>query len=1778
MDSGHDCSCVAGMQSDDGEETIKKYGPPAGRSRVVSVFTKACEQLPEDHRLWREGEELGQADGQEEGEGLGQKDRLQKDAAKLRSIVASLVRDGGPGYTLDFLEGPSYMQNRKYIEVARAPLQYTWDEYVSSLFKDHPGDMLCIAFIAKVLERSVILTSPVVGNKRVVVKPFISNNNAILLSLDWSEAQADLTVLTSNVEVPPVVYIPSQKISLEDADSFRGELKEQYEINKLWNELYSQIYNRNVLGRNAMQKKAEGKIDEDEKQQVTFNNCKEEIERIQGHHVGKEIKLKDHQIQGVKFALSHLSRTGAEGDKLISRGCLLAHSMGAGKTIQTFFVMKFLQETYGSFMVNFVIVCPLAVLGEWHNNILLFHGNASEVTPIKQYGFIFRDKNVTKPQIALLTLKALIDQYNIDSSDVCQMFSKDPPSKKCLLIFDEAHKIKNPQSNISKTIQEIYKKSKANFLFLTGTPLQNCLSELFNICDNLTLQDSEQNKRIMINVKDKSGELLKRVNDATTGTNSAFLKKTYHKVVDAVQESLVFWVDRVSPAVVEGKLNVKKRQFNVFFKLKNESILAETFGEAKNNKYSYTSVQSWNDENTAKPDFLKKLIRDMDSLKHQKVIFMFFHTDVGKRAEEIIESTARGGKSAVKFVNGATNAMDRKKTFEEFNNTEHDLRYLVIQEEVGGVGVNLQYGGNVIVFLQGVNFNPSITQQAIARIYRMGQTRNCYILSLMTYTSLEMAKLEINKTKKKLSNAILDSNLATEDMEETEDDAETTKTDLENLDDFRKHYKVDFDQNTLSGRIENEWQSFQPRSTLLSSTEEPLDSITAILAEVQTEGFDNCVKIAEDFEHSTRLQPDDVSVKKEPALERFTATKNSENEKESKTKYILNFSRPERVVKLITGIQEMLFNRVYYCNSTGLYVSNDALDLDPPLFWPGTPMPRMDVLVPKYATSQNLQAFLSDTELSQAKDFKYPKIKFLTKAGDGLTPNPTRQQLIDNVQFCLHYPIRSNAKTDKHMVVKDLRVYFQLMLKIKKEYVHVFAIPTKFYQKFQDTTSKSKKYIKVSGKQIDQVKLESVMKVHQISTTTTATAEQKLQTTMVLLNNAKQKIKTLNSTDPVFEVKVPDGSDITSETLKTLYQKDFLAVFACTTEQEEPEHKTALFVKDHLAWWSSENGTLTRFDWPQGRLKSVFVHIPQPEQVQIDTPHKVAWKYNEEQVLVAAEYDPEETNYKVCLSNTQKLPKDLKTKMLPDATYFRDTIANATLVQKFPLDYFTFFFENQLGLKLLGSSKLQFDVEKSTDETENKRRRKKTRKSNKLTVLYEESKIKLAAKYTCTASQGAGETTQGGEFEFDLMDPVSTVTNKVEAIAGLTNLTLKKIDGRPVEVRANSPIVSFLKASSRLDSATAIFTFEQKVAPVPKKQTIEYWREVQADDNSIEFKEETSDDLRKEDVETIRLKINKDKKHQQKKLVFLSPLSEETIKSWISWQYQTRLNIDAGCMSVVLVRKENGGEFECKQVKINMSVTGMAHPVEINDVNLFDPLIKVVEKRLGKGFTIRSVYGERLSPQTTTTEKDTILEILEDNKPSTRAEFVSLGVEDKTKQHKTGKSNTSQQRPQLPERNVASDYMQQSPWVVDIDESPQLSRTDPGAPKAGQASRPHQAATNPAKTSRPHSGATNSGQASKPDFIFLDSSSDSETERPAPVIDLDISPENSPRAPAKNQQQAQGSTQKTPGGGPGAGKEVVPQDGQQGQGTTHKKTVAKLSSDESDSDEDSFFLPRKTKR
>ncbi|KAF4109865.1 DNA excision repair protein ERCC-6-like 2 isoform X1 [Onychostoma macrolepis] len=190
--------------------------------------------------------------------------------------------------------------------------------------------------------------------------------------------------------------------------------------------------------------------------------------------------LRDYQREGIKFIYHSYAK---------SRGCILGDDMGLGKTVQVIgFLAAVLRKTgtwkdvennKPQFLLSqkpteqvqkvFLIVAPLSVLYNWkdeldtwgHFRVVVVHG-------------VRKDEELARVQrgrceIALTTYETLrlsLDQFNsIDWAAV---------------IVDEAHKIKNPKSQITQAMKDMRCKVRVG---LTGTILQNNLEELWCVMD-----------------------------------------------------------------------------------------------------------------------------------------------------------------------------------------------------------------------------------------------------------------------------------------------------------------------------------------------------------------------------------------------------------------------------------------------------------------------------------------------------------------------------------------------------------------------------------------------------------------------------------------------------------------------------------------------------------------------------------------------------------------------------------------------------------------------------------------------------------------------------------------------------------------------------------------------------------------------------------------------------------------------------------------------------------------------------------------------------------------------------------------------------------------------------------------------------------------------------------------------------------------------------------------------------------------------------------------------
>ncbi|KAF0987988.1 hypothetical protein HZS_5374, partial [Henneguya salminicola] len=198
--------------------------------------------------------------------------------------------------------------------------------------------------------------------------------------------------------------------------------------------------------------------------------------------------LKAHQVEGIKFmyditvkSLEHFKKTPSEKGE----GCILAHCMGLGKSLQVIALLEALFIHCN--LKTAIILSPLNACDNWSNEF-------DEWIPSKSVNvFKISDKTISKMErkknveqwfdiggvlIISYTLFRALLQPNAKYSETYSMSMKytlqDPGPQ--ILICDEGHMIKNFKSQISEVLKFIKTRRR---IILTGTPLQNNLMEYY---------------------------------------------------------------------------------------------------------------------------------------------------------------------------------------------------------------------------------------------------------------------------------------------------------------------------------------------------------------------------------------------------------------------------------------------------------------------------------------------------------------------------------------------------------------------------------------------------------------------------------------------------------------------------------------------------------------------------------------------------------------------------------------------------------------------------------------------------------------------------------------------------------------------------------------------------------------------------------------------------------------------------------------------------------------------------------------------------------------------------------------------------------------------------------------------------------------------------------------------------------------------------------------------------------------------------------------------------
>ena len=454
----------------------------------------------------------------------------------------------------------------------------------------------------------------------------------------------------------------------------------------------------------------------------TFKNVKDKDYALP---MSLENTLKPYQKEAFKFEKA-LAEMGLGG--------ILADEMGLGKTLE---IIAYLLSEKEEKEIKVLLVTPASLLYNWQEEIKRF-------APIIKTTIITGSQEERK---ILLNEKAdiYITSYDLLKRDILNYHDLHFTHQ----IIDEAQYIKNAKATVSKAVKVIDAKIK---FALTGTPIENRLSELWSIFDYvlpgylgnyeyfknhyesaILKEDKETKEELKMLIspfikRRKKSEVLKELPLKIEEYRYAHFKDDQQKLYDAevVKIKKMINSDDASKEKIKILAELTKiREICCDPKLLFDNYLGES----------------------AKKEVCLDLIDSAIAGGHKILLFSQFTSML-----ELLEIELKQRDIKYYKITGATKKEDRLELVKTFNNDDTPL--FLISLKAGGTGLNL-VGADVVIHYDPW-WNLAAENQAIDRAHRIGQKRNVNVYRLIVQNTIEEKIVKMQKYKKEMADTMLE--------------------------------------------------------------------------------------------------------------------------------------------------------------------------------------------------------------------------------------------------------------------------------------------------------------------------------------------------------------------------------------------------------------------------------------------------------------------------------------------------------------------------------------------------------------------------------------------------------------------------------------------------------------------------------------------------------------------------------------------------------------------------------------------------------------------------------------------------------------------------------------------------------------------------------------------------------------------------------------------------------------------------------------------------------------
>ncbi|MGN0949644.1 MAG: SNF2 helicase associated domain-containing protein [Mitsuokella sp.] len=435
--------------------------------------------------------------------------------------------------------------------------------------------------------------------------------------------------------------------------------------------------------------------------------------------------LRDYQVTGFSW-LSSLADHHLGG--------ILADDMGLGKTLQ---VIAFLLARRGEGRPS-LVVTPTSLLYNWLEEI---HRFAPELKVMVVAG----SKVARELQLQEMRgIDVVVATYDTLKRDIA-MYEK---ITFRYIFLDEAQHIKNPVTKSARAVKRLAAKSR---FALTGTPIENTLTELWSIFDFLMpgylgtqAKFKERYEVPIVRAEDKKAA--KKLQQRVMPFVLRRMKKDVLKELpDKVERKLVGEMTPQQTKVYQAYFMKSQHEFSAELRLASPgerrmkilAILTRLRQIACDPSLFLESYRG----GSGKLDMLEELIDDAMAGNHRLLIFSQFTTMLSHIAARLKKK-----KIDYFYLDGTTPALTRMKLVRQYN--EGSVPIFLISLKAGGTGLNLT-GADMVVHFDPW-WNPAVEDQATDRAYRLGQQSNVQVFKLIMKGTVEEKIYELQEKKKNL--------------------------------------------------------------------------------------------------------------------------------------------------------------------------------------------------------------------------------------------------------------------------------------------------------------------------------------------------------------------------------------------------------------------------------------------------------------------------------------------------------------------------------------------------------------------------------------------------------------------------------------------------------------------------------------------------------------------------------------------------------------------------------------------------------------------------------------------------------------------------------------------------------------------------------------------------------------------------------------------------------------------------------------------------------------------